>query len=180
MGSMSLSLFPLLSAERSHAAHMRTRRKASSKALPNGPPDPCMFMSSLLIRRQRLYCARSGDRPAAGGRVLNAVRRSSGPAKLPTAFIYALESWALAIFWRLGSGLEVRENTKERTVSGRMTRDPIDRTWSNVRRSYCAVDSRFRGNDGGEGKDVSDAGSDRIVAFVQQVVRRGIGPGDTV
>ena len=61
-----------------------------------------------------------------------------------------------------------------------MTRDPIDRTWSNVRRSSCAVDSHFRGNDGGEGRDDGDAGSDRIVAFVQQVVHCEIGPGDTV
>jgi hypothetical protein len=74
----------------------------------------------------------------------------------------------------------VRENTEERTGSGRLTRDPIDRTWSNVRRSYSAVDSRFRGNDGVEGRDDGDAGSDRIVALVQQVVRCGIGAGDTV
>src|SRR5919112_2375809 len=118
MGSMSLSLFPLLSAERSHAAHMRARRKASSTALPNGPPDPCMFTSSLLIRRQRLYCAHSGDRPAAGGRVLDAVRRSSGPAKFPTSLVHALESYVRATFWRLGSGLEVRENTEKQRGQG--------------------------------------------------------------
>jgi hypothetical protein len=32
-------------------------------------------------------------------------------AALPTGFAHALESWVLAIFWRLRSGLEVRENT---------------------------------------------------------------------
>src|ERR687890_1316827 len=121
---MSLPLFPLPSADRSHAAHMRTNRTTSSTVLPNEPPiilaDPCMSTSFLLLHRRRLYCAQSGDRPLARGCILDAFRRPAvlrltGRA-LPTAFAHALESWVLAIFWRLGSGLEVRENTGKQQV----------------------------------------------------------------
>jgi hypothetical protein len=32
---------------------------------------------------------------------------------LPTGFAHALGSWVQTIFWRLRSGLEVRENTEK-------------------------------------------------------------------
>jgi hypothetical protein len=93
---------------------------------------------------------------------------------LPAAFAHALESWALAILWQFGSGLEVRENTEKTSGTRRLKRNPVDRMWLNVRRSCAAMDSRLRGYDG-------YAGSNGVrVALAQQTVRCGSGPADTV
>src|SRR5215216_859516 len=171
IGSMSLSLFPLSSADPPHAAHMRTSRTTSSTVLPNEPPilaDPCMSTPSLLLRRRRLYCAQSGDRPLARWRTPDPFAACSLEvnAALPAGFTHALESWVRAIFWRLRSGLEVRENTGKRAGAGRLIRNPVDQMWSNVRRSCPAVDSRASGNDG-------YVGSNRIrIALVQPLVQQ--------
>jgi hypothetical protein len=60
------------------------------------------------------YCYVDGDyiahSPAIGGPGVN-------PA-LPTAFVHALESWTGSVFWLLGGGSEVIENTEKQQGQG--------------------------------------------------------------
>src|SRR5215207_5172212 len=118
---MSLPLFLLSSADRSHATHRRANRTGNSTVLSNEPPilaDSCMCTSSLLLRRRRLYCAQEGHHPLARERILDPSGDVEVTAALPTAVAHALESWVLAPFRRLGSGLEVRENTEKQQGRG--------------------------------------------------------------